>query len=230
MQWIEQFQLFLFDFDGVLVDTEPLHYAAYEQVCLKRGIPWVFNFEQYCKEAHGESQGIKKAIYREFPELATQGTPWDVVAAEKKEAYTELLKNRPLALMPGVEQLLEILQSQRRLSCVVTNSSSEHVDRIKESLQVLKCIPHWITRDDYQHPKPSPEGYLKAIERYASVKDQSKVIGFEDTFKGFKALSQTPARAVLICPSYREHVSACLAMGGCHFESFETIEDEAFKA
>jgi beta-phosphoglucomutase len=222
MKWIDQFQLFLFDFDGVLVDTEPLHYAAYADMCLRRGIPWKWNFEQFCVHAHGEAQGIKKALYKEFPELLAQEPNWDVLAGEKKKIYTALLQSRPLVLMPGVERLLQELQNQKRMHCVVTNSSREHVEIIRNSLPILQKIPHWLTRDDYILPKPSPEGYMKAITLYGS--DNGLSIGFEDTFKGFKALSQTPAHPVLICPAYREHVADCLALGGQHFESFEAID------
>lgn len=216
---MEQFQLFLFDFDGVLVDTEPLHYQAYAQVFINRGIPWPFDFEQYCTVALGASQGVKKALYERLPDL-----DWDAIAAEKKQIYLELIKAQPLRLMPGVEDILQALQSQKRVSCVVTNSYRHQVETIKEALPLLKLIPHWITREDYKDPKPSPDGYIKAIELFAPTPDCS-VIGFEDSLKGFQALSQTRARSVLICPAHRAHVSTCLSLGGEHFVSFETISD-----
>jgi len=228
MQWIEQFQFFLFDFDGVLVDTEPLHYEAYAQMCQKRGIPWTWSFEQYCKEAHGQAQGIKKALYAQCPDLLQQGPAWEVLAGEKKEIYTDFLSKRPLKLMPGVEDVLCALERNHSPRCVVTNSSSGDVEKIKNLLPVLQSIPHWITRKDYEHPKPSPEGYRKAIAHYASP--EWKMIGFEDTYKGFLALSQTPAYPVLICPAFRDHISTCCALGGEHFESFEKMNDGILKS
>jgi beta-phosphoglucomutase len=217
MKWMEQFQLFLFDFDGVLVDTEPLHYQAYRQAFINRDIPWPYDFEQYCVVALGASQGVKKALYAQLPTL-----DWDAIAEEKKQIYLELLATEPLMLMPGVELLLHALQSQKRVSCVVTNSYRNQIEAIKEALPPLKSIPHWITREDYPLPKPAPDGYLTAIERFAPAADCS-VIGFEDSLKGFEALSQTRARAVLVCPAHRAHVSTCLALGGEHFASFEAI-------
>lgn len=217
MQWIEQFQFFLFDFDGVLVDTEPLHYEAYRQVFLDRGIPWPFDFEQYCTAALAASQGLKKALLTQLPDL-----DWDAVSVEKKHNYWEMLQAKPLMLMPGVERILQALQTHKCISCVVTNSYRNQVEAIKEKIPLLQSIPHWMTREDYEHPKPSPEGYLKAIDRFAPT-PECKVVGFEDSLKGFEALSQTRARAILICPAHRTHVSTCLAMGGEHFTSFEAI-------
>lgn len=221
MQWIKQYQFFLFDFDGVLVDTEPLHYEAYALMCRKRGIPWTWSYEQYCIEAHGEAQSIKNALLRECPDLFGQGLSWELLAAEKKEVYTEFLSSRSLTLMPGVKDVLHALDRNNCPRCVVTNSSREDVEKIKKVLPALQSIPYWITRNDYALPKPSPEGYRKAIAHYALP--EWKMIGFEDSYKGFKALSQTPAHPVLLCPATRDYISACLAMGGEHFESFGEI-------
>lgn len=224
MNWIALFQLFLFDFDGVLVDTEPLHYAAYAEMCLRRKIAFSWDFEQFCVYAHGEAQGIKKALYCAFPDLLQQEPNWDVLAREKSEIYRELIKTQPLKLMPGVEALLQELHLQNRVACVVTNSSKEDIEIIRSALPSLQYLSHWLTREDYEHPKPSPEGYLKAIALHGS--SEGRVIGFEDTFKGFKALVQTPALSVLICPSHRKHVRGCLDLGGKHFESFEAISED----
>lgn len=224
MQWIERFHLFLFDFDGVLVNTEPLHYAAYAKLCDQRELKWTWSFEEYCAYAHGESQGIKHALYREFPELLKQEPHWEALATEKKKIYNALLETQSLKLMPDVAELLHVLQEQKKMRCVVTNSSRESVEKIKASLPILDTIPHWLTREDYTHPKPSSEGYRKAIALCGSPKEG--IIGFEDTLKGFKALSETSARAVLLCPAYCKHVAECIAMGGHHFESFKTIHFE----
>ena len=95
------------------------------------------------------------------------------------------------------------------------------MESIKGNLPILRTIAHWITRADYTHPKPSPEGYLKAIALYGLPED--RVIGFEDTFKGFKALAATKAYPILICPAHRSHVPECLTLGGRHVESFEDL-------
>ena len=47
MQWIHDFQLFLFDFDGLLVDTEHLHYQAYVNMLSKHGYKLELNFGNF---------------------------------------------------------------------------------------------------------------------------------------------------------------------------------------
>jgi HAD superfamily hydrolase (TIGR01509 family) len=221
MEWIEQFDLFLFDFDGVLVDTESLHYASYREVCLRRGIAFSWDFEQYCERAHGETQGMQKALQRAFPELFENALDWDILYREKKQIYTELLKASPMMFMPGAERILKELHRRNKAHCVVTNSSRNDTETIRRSLPALDNIPHWITREDYQLAKPSPEGYLKAMALYNFPKERT--IGFEDTLKGFKALSGAVSHPVLICLEHCSHIAECLSMGGRHFTSFENI-------
>ncbi len=81
--------------------------------------------------------------------------------------------------MPGVEELLKELIELKSKRAVVTNSTKEQIETIKELLPLLKSIPLWITREDYENPKPAPDGYLKAMEVLADSGD--RVIGFEDS-------------------------------------------------
>jgi len=107
----------------------------------------------------------------------------------------ELLE-RDVQLMPGVQEMLMVLQQANIKRCVVTHSPKALVDTIRQQHPILNTIPYWITREDYIHPKPHPEGYQLAISRYATPSD--KIIGFEDTWRGIQALLQTRAFPVLI--------------------------------
>jgi HAD superfamily hydrolase (TIGR01509 family) len=104
---------------------------------------------------------------------------------------------------------------------VVTNSPREQIEIIKESLPVLKSIPLWITREDYSNPKPSPEGYLTAIRKLVEPGD--RIIGFEDTLKGLKALLGAGVESILVCPTQSDHVAECISLGAKHFESLSSI-------
>ncbi len=226
MDWMNHFQLFLFDFDGVLVDTEPLHFAAYKGMCERRGVPWDWDFKQFCIQSHGKSQGIKEGLYRERPELYRQEPNWDVLTREKRAIYLELLHSSRLELMPGVGDLLNRLGPRRAQCCVVTNSIREHVEIIKSRLIPLQEIPHWLTREDYSQPKPAPDGYLKAKMLFSQPGEA--VIGFEDTLKGLKSLVQAEVRAVLVCSPQSEHVEECVRLGAEHISSFEVLLDNSW--
>jgi beta-phosphoglucomutase len=198
MFWINKFDLFLFDFDGLLVNTEELHFAAYRELCKRHGFHLDWNLSQFFEAAHFSATGIQRALYEKFPAL--KELPWDGLYAEKKKIYQELLEKGNLTLMPGVEALLIALQKADKKRCVVTNSTKVQIDLIKEKLPVLQTIPYWFTRESYQEPKPHPAGYLKALEQLKEPGD--RVIGFEDSARGLKSLQGAGvATALLICPA-----------------------------
>lgn len=216
MDWIHKFQLFLFDFDGLLVNTEHLHYQAYVNMLSKRGCRVLWSFAQFCSLAHLNADALKEQIYLEFPLLDPD---WQMLYSEKKKIYIELLASGKVEIMPGVFSLLKELEKAKIRRCVVTNSGLEQIQMIREQQSILQTIPHWITREDYSLPKPNPECYLRAIELYG--KDGDRIIGFEDSLRGLTALQQTPALPVLICdtqhPLFRE------AKGAIHFRSLNDI-------
>lgn len=223
MSWIHNFQLFLFDFDGLLVNTEELHFAAYKMMCKRRGYDLDWSLDKFFGEAHFDSTALCDAIYAQFPKLKKEEPRWEVLYAEKKAAYMEVLQGGNLKLMPGVEKLLKNLEKAKIKRCVVTNSTKEQIEFIKSELPELKSIPYWITREDYTKPKPDPECYLKAIAKYAKKGD--KIIGFEDSLRGFTALQGAGVQGVLICPLWHPQLKRTETKGVIHFSSFEEIPE-----
>ncbi len=222
-QWIEKYDLFLFDFDGLLVNTENLHFAAYREMCKRRGYNLDWSLSEFFEAAHFSATGLKEGIYRKFPELFKKEPSWDVLYAEKKACYQELLEKGALFLLPGVEEVLIALEKAGKRRCVVTNSPKIQVDLIKEKLPLLKTIPMWFTRETYQNPKPHPEGYLTAIKQLGQPGDN--VIGFEDSTRGLQALRGAGVQAaLLICPPDHPQMKEGF-FEGIYFPSFELITD-----
>jgi HAD superfamily hydrolase (TIGR01509 family) len=220
MDWVDDFQLFLFDFDGLLVDTEHLHFLAYKNLLQKKGFQLPWDFSTFCLIAHKDALGLKQEILQLFPDLLKIST-WDAFYQEKKQEYVHCLHKEDVLLMPGVEGLLVLLAKKGKKRCVVTNSTKEQTLLLQKRNQALQTIPFWITREDYVEPKPSSECYLKAIQRHAEKED--KVIGFEDSMRGYAALRGTKALSVLICAEDHPQMKN-LPSEVIHFSSFEEID------
>jgi beta-phosphoglucomutase len=206
MNWILQYQLFLFDFDGLLVDTERLHYQAYINMCADRGFQLTWSFHRYSAAAHHKSTDLRDQIYLEFPDLQAKEPNWQVLYEEKKRHFLNLIENGTVPLLPGAADLLLALQEAGIKRCVVTHSATSLIQKIRQQNPILDTIPHWITREDYTNPKPSPECYQIAIAKLAQPHD--RIIGFEDSPRGLHALIGTQAKPILICPpdsSYLEN-------------------------
>jgi beta-phosphoglucomutase len=220
MHWIRRFQLFLFDFDGLLVNTEHLHYQAYVNALAARGLKLPLNYADFLALAHLSASAWKDAVLAQIPSLSD----FDSLYKEKKQAYLQLLQTSSVELMPGVEELLYALEKENIRRCVVTHSILEHVKPLKDRSPVLQTIPNWMTRECYEKPKPDPECYLKAIDLYGKLED--RIIGFEDSVRGFTALKATPALAVLVCAKNHPLLPVALEKGGLHFENLSDISDK----
>lgn len=221
MQWIHQFQLFLFDFDGLLVNTEAIHYQAYVDMLRSEGIETDWSFSKFCELAHLNASALKEALYAHYPQLDPD---WNRLYGKKKQMYYELIGAGRVGLMPGVEALLRALDQAKIQRCVVTNSFRDQIDLIRSQIAALQTIPHWITRENYDKPKPAPDGYLRAIELYGKKGD--RIIGFEDSVRGLESLRQTPALPVLICPAHHPLLELALDGGkALHFESLSLIKN-----
>lgn len=210
--------MFLFDLDGLLVNTEEIHYHAYREMLKGQGFALPWDFKTYCMNAHYGTEKLKGAIYREFPDLSPD---WDPLYKEKQGLIVRFLNEGEAHLMPGVEKLLKALNSANIPSCVVTNSPDNFVSIIRQRNPILDHIPYWITRHDYTHPKPDPECYLLAIKRYGT----GRVIGFEDTPRGVNALIKTPAKPVMISSIPYPDIPALLNEGVTLFPSLDAIPD-----
>jgi len=223
MKWIKNYQLFLFDFDGLLVNTEELHFQAYLRMCEKRGHPLSWNFQNFSAAAHHTSTGLRDNIYTELPDLQKEEPKWEILYAEKKQAFFEIVEEGHITLMSGVTELLTALTQAKITTCVVTNTPFSVINLIRQQIPILNSIPHWITRENYSQPKPNPECYLYAIQKYAKVTD--RIVGFEDSPKGYKALSHTRAVPVLVCPPDSTYLNQFKSNTLKYYASLDSMND-----
>lgn len=206
MDWIDDFDLFLFDFDGLLVDTESLHFEAYRQTCAGLGLDLNWDMAEYGKAAYFHARGLQEALMALFPGALNEKN-WPDFYAKKQRRFIELVQD--VKLMPGAEELLIRLKEVGKQRVVVTHSTRHMVDTVRRRLPALAAIEHWLVREDYKNPKPAPDGYLLAMEKYG--KEGDRVIGFEDSPKGLKALIAADVTAVLISPLLEGYEDALFA-------------------
>jgi len=145
----------LFDFDGVLADSEPVHHSAWNQTLEPLGIH--LDWEDYRKHFVGIPDGI---ALRERLGIQAGG---EALVAQKQELFRQgLAAAQPF--LPDTVQLLQDLFPSYKMA-VVSSSYRSEVEPplvrggIRPFFQLLIC------GDDVKHFKPSPEPYLLAAER-----------------------------------------------------------------
>lgn len=214
---LNSYDLIVFDFDGLLVNTEHLHFRAYKEMLEGRGCHFTISFIDFASHAHVSSSALKEWILKTYPHL--HSIEWSVLYEEKQALYQKLLEAGGLGLMPGVEKLLTLLKGRRM--CVATNSRAQQIALVKKHLPILNLIPIFVTREDYTHAKPAPDAYLKALE--VCGKPGDRIVGFEDTLRGIKALIGAQIDPVLICDEHHPQCKDPLVKKLTYFRSFEDL-------
>jgi len=149
-----------FDFDGVLVDSEPLHFECWLEVLAGEGMP--FTYEHYARHFIGVSnRAMVEMLCRDF------GRPFHRKSFEASYARKKLLYNDRFPGRCGVPaELTGLLVTglSYYLLGVVSSSARSEVEPhlvepgIRQRLDVLVCA------EDVEKLKPAPDPYLRALE------------------------------------------------------------------
>ena len=121
-----------------------------------------------------------------------------------KELFLELKQKKRILIQKtasfdmihGAKELIEHLVTYNIGFAVVTNTGKETVDHFKSICPTLQLIKNWIVREDYTNPKPDPECFKLAMQRY--YKNQKYIIGIENNLTGFKALQSITSRIYIV--------------------------------
>lgn len=215
---MDNWQIFLFDFDGTLVDSEPLHHLAYKQTCEEYGFSLGKDFASYCALAHQSADSLKVYLHEQFVLVKKQPLDWSSFYLRKKNKVLQLIAETPLSMILGAEIFLQYLLEQKKKIAVVTHSPLAQIELFQEKIPILKKITCWVTRESYQAAKPSPESYFVALQKLGP----GKALGFEDSIKGMQALLYAKLDAVMV----NAHVSRDKvenALGTCNFSYFSSF-------
>ena len=150
----------LFDFDGVLVDSEPVHFACWREILRPFGIP--LQWADYAAHCIGVSD---RAMIDTLVRLAGRPEDFEVIYArypEKKALFRERMLADP-PMPASTKQLLEELKGLPL--AVVTSSGRAEVEPILAKLGVLPRLAAAIYGDQVKRLKPDPEPYLMAAAR-----------------------------------------------------------------
>jgi D-arabinose 5-phosphate isomerase GutQ/beta-phosphoglucomutase-like phosphatase (HAD superfamily)/choline kinase len=196
------FDLYLFDLDGTIVNTEHIHNMAYNMSFKFFNIIETLTFDKYCEIAHYDNIYFKDYIDGLIIKSNLNSITYDIVYAKKKEIFINLLDN--IEFMEGIELFLNNLFENKIKTCIVTHSDRDVVNKIVEKLPLLNNIDVFLTKHDYLHKKPHPECYIKALSLFPNIQNP---IGFEDSYRGFVALASTNITPVFINNSNYFYIS-----------------------
>lgn len=220
MSWWNEFQAIFFDLDGLLVNTEALHWIAYKDMCAENGVnlPWSFDF--YYSLASRSASGVHSELLRQFPELFKMKS-WEALYQEKRKNYRIRMQEGVIPMMPGVEKVLDSLQDANIPIAVVTHSPQEFVDHISKQHRSFSVIQRWFARESYLNPKPAADGYIAACQFFDV--EPEKTVGFEDSLRGIEALEGAKIRPILVQKFDQEARLFCMKKGITVYSTIDEV-------
>ena len=201
---IQRPEAVLFDFDGILVDSEPMHHRAFTEVLdpLGMGFPWKEYVEIYLgfddRDAFREAFRAK-GIVLDDASLAN-------LVAAKSEAFLRGLRDGVTAY-PGAVSLIESLHAAGRPLALCSGALRSDIAPILAQLGVARCFDVIVSADDVRRSKPDPESYALAFSRLAErhptlLTVPGKSVAVEDTPAGIRSAKGAGLRVLAVTNSY----------------------------
>jgi len=190
------FRAYLFDCDGTIADSMPLHYNAWKAVLAD----WKCEYPEDLFYSWGGKP--VRNIIDDLNKIHGLKMPIEEVATRKENLY--------LAQIPQLKAIPEVLEhieaDYGRIPFAVVSGSTR--DSVVGSLTVLGLMDKFdaiVSADDYKHGKPAPDGYLLAAERLGVAPADCLV--FEDTEMGIEAATAAGMASVKVPTSLERRMA-----------------------
>jgi beta-phosphoglucomutase len=192
----------LFDFNGVIIDDEPLHLELIQRVLREEGL---YITAAACRDKclgvpdRDGFLGLLQAVGREVNEAAVSA-----LIARKADQYLQAIRERDL-LFPGVRTLVERLAAQYPLA-LVSGALRQEVDFTLARAGLREHFKVIVTAEDVSVGKPHPAGYLQALaglnEGQAQPIQPHECLVIEDSIAGVAAAKRAGMYCVAVTTSF----------------------------
>jgi beta-phosphoglucomutase len=192
----------VFDFDGVIANSEPLHFAAFREVLAADGVE-LSEHDYYARYLGYDDAGVFRAVSQE------RGLPWDVdrVAAlvDRKAVLLEGLEGGGAILFPGADQAIRRLAASLPLA-IASGALRLEILRILNRTGLTQYFGAIVAAEDSPAGKPAPDPYLRAVDRLSAASGQqlapAECVAVEDSHWGLESARAAGLRTVAITHTY----------------------------
>jgi beta-phosphoglucomutase len=156
----------LFDFDGVIVNSEPLHFFAFHKVLQPEGIE--LSEEEYYQELIGfDDRGAFRHLF-EKRKMAVEPKDLSRLMTRKSETVMELIEEKEYHALPGAEEFVRGLWRHYPLA-ICSGALREEIEAMLEGIALRDCFMTIVSAEDVSVGKPDPQGYLMCMERMSEI-------------------------------------------------------------
>lgn len=179
----------IWDMDGVIADTAPLHFQAWRETFQKRGVSFT---EEDFKFSFGRRNDAS------IRKILGDGVPPDeieIISKDKEENFRRRI-GLDLKPLPGVIELMNLLAEHGFRMALVSSAPKENIRLLTEGLGIDKFFQCTVAAKDVIEGKPSPEGFLLASKKLGVKPERCIVI--EDAVVGVVAAKRAGMRCLAV--------------------------------
>lgn len=182
----------IFDVDGVLLDTVPYHFSAWQKMFAEEGVP--LTFANYLEKLNGLPRltGITNVLGNRPKEYLEE------LAQKKQNYYLTLVAQNPPKPLEGVVELFALLSTKGIL--LAAASSSKNAPLLLEKAGLSSSLVTIVGGSDFSLPKPNPDIFLTASKRLGV--EPSHCIVFEDAASGIQAAKTAGMKTIGLLTSH----------------------------
>jgi HAD superfamily hydrolase (TIGR01509 family) len=170
----------IFDMDGVIVDTEPVHHYAFRQHFKALNID--VSPEMYASFTGNSTRNVFQKLKNHFK--LTQDI--DDLIDVKRQLFNEAFdKKEDLFLLDGVENLIKELHQNGMQLVLASSSAKVTINRIFTRFKLHQYFTHIVSGEDFENSKPDPAIFIHAA--FLSKTPKENCIVIEDSTNGIKA-------------------------------------------
>jgi len=186
----------LFDYNGVLIDDEDVHLAAFREAVRPLGIE--ITEEQYVARYLGfDDAGAFRAMLEDAGKEVTEARVNDLIEAKKPLYLARIDRARMFA---GAKELVKRRAAKGRVG-IVSGALRSEIELGLAKLGVESDISFIVSAEDAPRCKPDPMGYLIGIKR---LEGEQNIVAIEDSLAGVQAARRAHLRVVGVAHTYPE--------------------------
>jgi len=200
----------LFDFNGVIINDEPVHEKLIEEILLAENLrPQGGEFQRFCL---GRSDRACLRDILNHRGRVVNETYLTQLIDRKAKAYTlQLEAIEELPLFPGLEELISQIRAQHLKLAVVSGAIRQEIELVLTRTNLAPYFCVIVGGDDISTSKPEPDGYLLAVERLNQLYSEldlkpAECLAIEDTPAGIQAAKRAGIQVVAVAHTYPLHM------------------------
>lgn len=193
----------IFDFDGVIINSEPLHYKATAVACELFDLKFDYLTYMSLFAGYSDVEKFSRIFISQNREFTSENIKKLVI--EKENVYMDIIYHqKALPFVPGVQEYIQKLIDEKTKIAICSGATHLEVMSVLKKMGSADFWKHFeviVTIEDVKNGKPDPEGYL-LVSSKLGINPQDGIV-IEDSPRGIQAAKKAGIKVIGLSTTYK---------------------------